>query len=271
MNQIDHSATKKITDKDIANAYLRWWFSAETSTNFERMQGLSWGASIAPILQKLYPDKQDLVRALKRHISFFNTQAMWGGLILGSTIALEEQKAETNSVPDEMITSYKTGLMGPVASLGDTIDYATIYTLLAAMFCSVAASGSLLAPIIMLLFSLGHFIEGYIFTSVGYKTGRSSIKRVMKSGLLKEAVTGASIMGTFMMGALSAGLVNFSTVFKTGGFDLQKTLDAVVPGILQLLLVFSVYYLMKVKKITPAKLVLGIIVMAVLLAAAGIV
>ncbi|MBO1306282.1 PTS system mannose/fructose/sorbose family transporter subunit IID [Enterococcus sp. 669A] len=260
-----------ITDKDIKRAYLRWWLSAETSANYERMQGLSWCASLAPILQKLYPKKEDLVSALKRHAAFFNTQAMWGSLIFGSTIALEEQKASSGTIPDEMITSYKTGLMGPVAGLGDTIDYATIFTIMSAIFCSIATeTGSIVAPLLMLLFSIFHFFEGYFFNQIGYKTGRSSIQKIMKSGVLKEAVTGATIMGFMMMGSLSSSLVRVQTVFETEGFNLQETLDGIAPGILQIILVFIIYGLMKRKQITPAKIVVGIIVVSVLLSLIGV-
>lgn len=263
-NNLEEKKVSVITEKDVKKSYFRWWLSAEMSTNYERMQAISWCGSIAPILEKLYPKKEDLSKALKRHLSFFNTQAMWGGMIFGSTIALEEQKAENPSLPDEMVTGYKTGLMGPVAGLGDTIDYATIWTLLSAFLCTFAKNGSLIAPLMAAVFGLFHFMEGYIFNNMGYRFGRDSIKKVMESGLLKEAITVANIMGLFMMGALSATLVTLSTVVKSGSFYLQKTLDGTIPGVLQLVAVFLAYWAMKKKKLSPSKIVLIIIIVCVL-------
>lgn len=48
-----------LTKKDIDKAYFRWWMTAEISANYERMQGLAYGASMIPILEKLYPEKED--------------------------------------------------------------------------------------------------------------------------------------------------------------------------------------------------------------------
>ena len=53
----------------------------------------------------------------------FNCNVNWASIIMGITVALEEAKAQNDdAVPEEMITGLKTGLMGPVAGIGDTID-----------------------------------------------------------------------------------------------------------------------------------------------------
>jgi len=132
--ELDSREGSVLTKKDIDKAYFRWWMTAEISANNERMQGLAYGASMIPILEKLYPEKEDLSEALKRHLAFFNTEATWGSMIFGSSIAMEEERAKNKKMPGEMITSYKTGLMGPVAGIGDTVDLATIFTLVSA-FC----------------------------------------------------------------------------------------------------------------------------------------
>ena len=85
--------TRVLTKKDVTKTYLRWWWTAELSNSFERMQALAVCASFTPALEKLYKKKEDLVDALKRHLQFFNTQAIWGGLIHGTVLAMEEEKA----------------------------------------------------------------------------------------------------------------------------------------------------------------------------------
>ncbi len=117
----EKNTNSTLTKKDIDRAYLRWWATAEISANYERMQGLSYGASMIPILEKLYPQKEDQKAALKRHLSFFNTEATWGSMIFGSVIAMEEERSKMKQMPAEVITSYKTGLMGPLAGIGDTV------------------------------------------------------------------------------------------------------------------------------------------------------
>ena len=73
--------------------------------------------------------KEDLSGALKRHLLLYNCNVTAGGLILGTTIAMEEQRAKDPSkMPDMAITGLKTGLMGPVAALGDSFDWGIIGT-----------------------------------------------------------------------------------------------------------------------------------------------
>lgn len=129
----DKKQEKILNKKDITKAYIRWWWTAEISNSFERMQAVAVCATMGPILQKLYKNKEDLVAALKRHLIFFNSQAIWGGLIHGTAIAMEEEKAMGQEIPDEVITGIKTGLMGPLAGIGDTLDWGTMQTLFTAI------------------------------------------------------------------------------------------------------------------------------------------
>jgi PTS system mannose-specific IID component len=43
--------------------------------NFTRMEGLSYGWALAPMLKKIYPDPHRYMEALKRNSQFFNNPA----------------------------------------------------------------------------------------------------------------------------------------------------------------------------------------------------
>ena len=73
--EVESREDSVLTKKDIDKAYFCWWLTAEISANYERMQGLAYGASMIPVLEKLYPKKEELSEALKRHLAFFNTEA----------------------------------------------------------------------------------------------------------------------------------------------------------------------------------------------------
>ena len=124
------NAPEKITKKDIRRSWIRWILGVAMSTSVERLQALGFCASISPILEKLYKTKESLSAALKRHLLFFNTQGNWGAIIPGAVIAMEEQKASAPELPEEAITGFKTGLMGPMAGIGDTMDWLTLGPLL---------------------------------------------------------------------------------------------------------------------------------------------
>lgn len=261
----------KLTKKDINRAYFRWWLFAEMSNNFERMQGLSWAAAIAPTLKKLYKKPEDLKSALKRNLIFFNTEGIWAGLIYGSTIALEEQKASSPEIDGEMIASYKTGLMGPVAGLGDTIDYSTIYTLILAGASAIAAQGNWLAAVIVAGAGILQYFEGLFFTRMGYSQGRKSIQTILKSGIINEALEFANLLALMMIGSMTASLVSLKLTIRTQTVNIQKIIDSAFPGILVLLVFFLIYWAMKKKKISAPIMIVLIIGLCIVGSFLGIV
>ena len=272
-----HEENKKILNgKDIKKSWFLWWFSCEVSNSFERLQSLSFCISMIPILKKLYKKKEDLSMALKRHLQFFNTQCIWGGIVPGITIAMEEQKALGKDVPEEAITGIKAGLMGPFAGIGDTIDWATWFPIIIGFFIPLAKSGSWIggvAPIV--IFAIIGIIEGYTIYNIGYKAGTNSATQMLESGWIQQLIIGASILGLFMMGGLAASYVIVSTpIFittDTAKISLQTDiLDKILPGILQLLVVGGVYmYLEKIKRNYTNAMVL-ILVVGLVLGSLGI-
>ncbi len=55
---------------------------------------------------------------------------------------MEEQKTRGEVINDASITGIKTGLMGPLARMGDSIIWAAVMPLLIAIFIPFAANGS---------------------------------------------------------------------------------------------------------------------------------
>lgn len=254
-----------LTKKDLNKCYRRLSLWGETSLNFERMQAIGWCNAIAPALKKIYTKKEDLAEALQRHLQFFNTELMFGNLIFGPSIALEEEKAENpDKVSGELITSFKTGTMGPVAAIGDSIHWATAWTLAIAFAGALAAKGAMSALIVLFGLVISLEIVAYILFHIGYRTGRASLAQIMKSGMLNELLDGANILGMFMMGVLSSGLVRVTPALKIGKFVLKDTLDGILPGMLPLAIVFGVYYLIHKKQVSTAKIVILIIVLSII-------
>ena len=72
---------------------------------------------------------------------FYNTEAVFGSVINGITIAMEEQKAKGAPIDDETITSVKSGLMGPMAGVGDSLDWATFKPIIFRFRCNIICTG----------------------------------------------------------------------------------------------------------------------------------
>lgn len=262
---------KVLTQKDLNKAMFRWYMSAEMPLNFENMQGIAFCGSISHILKKLYTKKEDLSEALKRHLLLYNCNVTAGGLILGTTIAMEEQRAKDPSkMPDMAITGLKTGLMGPVAALGDSFDWGIIGTLMKIAAATLAAAGNPLALVVLLLF-VGYCIgELILTTNMTYKKGRESIKTIMGSGLMQDVISGANVLAMFMMGAMTASMVTLKTVLKISTVVVQDKLDSIFPNVFPLIVLFLIYWLIRKKKVGTGKIVIGIIAASILLSFVGI-
>lgn len=271
-NEMNTQEEKKVlTQKDLNKVMFRWYMSAEMPLNFENMQGIAFCGSISHILKKLYTKKEDLSKALKRHLLLYNCNVTAGGLILGTTIAMEEQRAKDPSkMPDMAITGLKTGLMGPVAALGDSFDWGIIGTLMKIAAATLAAAGNPLALVVLLLF-VGYCIgELILTTNMTYKKGRESIKTIMGSGLMQDVISGANVLAMFMMGAMTASMVTLKTVLKISTVVVQDKLDSIFPNVFPLIVLFLIYWLIRKKKVGTGKIVIGIIAVSILLSFVGI-
>ena len=109
---------RMLSRRDVFQMWIRWWYACEQSNSFERLQSLAFCFSMLPAIKKLYADNGDEQRAaLRRHLIFFNTESIWGSLIHGITLALEEQRAMGLPVNEQVIISVKNGLMGRLRAL----------------------------------------------------------------------------------------------------------------------------------------------------------
>lgn len=270
--------TKRIslTTADVNKVIARWYINCEISLNFERMQSIAFTDALLPALKKLYPNKDDLKDAMTRHMELFNTNATAGGLILGTVLAMEEEKANNiDAIPGESIIAVKTGLMGPCAAFGDSFSAGTITTLFILAACSLAQQGNFLGVLVLFLGTMVTLCELILTTKLTYKQGRSAIKNVLGSALMNSVTEGANILGMTMMGVLTSSMVSLSLALQvTSGEStmvIQDQLDTLMPGLLQIAVLFTYYLLISKKNVSIVKLVLGTLVVALVFAFFGIV
>jgi len=260
---------KLLTKNDLFQSFLRWLFFSHACYNWERMQGVGFAHSMTPIIKKLYKTKEDISAALKRHLVFFNTQPDIGGVVHGITVAMEEERALGADISDEAINSVKTSLMGPMAGIGDTIQQGIVIPIALAIGMSLALQGNFLGPILFAVL-VAAFVwgVGWWLYQQGYLQGRNAVTNILKGGTLNRVITAAQVLGNFVLGALAVSFVSLSTKvkFTIGGttFDLQSVLDGLMPKLLPLLLVLLIWWLLEKKKVSPTKIMIGIILLAVL-------
>ena len=245
------STERKLSKKDITKAWFRWLCLAHTSYSYERYQGFGFCQAIAPAMEKLYEEKEELGRVLVRHGEFFNTEPYTGGMIGGAVLAMEEARANGEDVPEEAISSLKTGFMGPFAGLGDSLVQGVIVPVFLALGISIASTGSVLGPILYVLISSALVLAiGYYSFHGGYKLGVSAIHKLVGGGLMDKFMRFAGILGCAVLGSLTSSYINVTTKltfnFDAGSYSLQTGLfDAILPGLLSIVTVLILYKLFK--------------------------
>ena len=268
----------KLTKQDINKVYVRNLFALQFGWNYEKMQGLGYTYVIMPALKRLYGDDPDkMKRALKMQSSYFNTTPGTSHLIVGADMALEE---EIGIESEEAVSALKTGLMGPLAGVGDTLFVAIYRAIVFSIAAYVAMQGNPVGLIVPLLACAAVLWVRYKFTWMGYQSGRKLATGFADS--IAPITEAASILGLTVVGALIPSVVNYRTnlEFTMGDvtFAVQDMLDKIMPKMLPLGIVMLSYWLLGKKKVNSTKLIfillgLGMILgnlQSMLTAAAGL-
>lgn len=253
-----------LTKKDIVKARTRWFFALELANSFERLQAVSFTFTISDALKKIYKDDDEgLKDALKRHLEFFNTEGHIGSIIVGIVLALEEKKKLDGDVDPEVITNLKLGLMGPIAGIGDSLIQGTVKSIILSLAASFCLQGNILGGFIPLLFPIVGYLVGKYLALLGYNLGTEAVNKMINSGLMTKIISCASVLGIFMMGALSGAYVKLSTplqfvIGEGKTIVVQEVLDSLAPGLLPLACIFGIVWYFKNCKQNYVKLILCI-------------
>lgn len=167
--------------------------------NFERMLNIGFTFCLLPVLRRLYPENnQNRIRALTRHLQFFNTQPYFASYVLGLVIAKEEQLAEKLAAGDELsldqgeseIQSIKSTLMGPLGALGDTFFWTTIRPFLAVIAVMIVLLSipqwnlAVLGPLCFIIcYNVAHIYIRFYGVFQGYKSGGEMTKLIRRFDL----------------------------------------------------------------------------------------
>lgn len=266
-----------LTKKDVNNAWRTWWLYAEVQSNNVVFQGLSHMLSLMDSLRKLYPDDDDYREALKRNSQFYNTEGTIGAVVNGMTLSMEEERATGENVPDEVMYSMRTALMGPMAGIGDSLVWGTCKTISLSIATTFALSGNLLAVPAALMFPLVTYFIGRWLYGLGYDLGRTAVMNMLKSGIMDKIIMACGMLGLMVMGALSAENValeiatEFTLANTADPISIQGMIDAVAPGLLPLAVIGLISLYLKKHNNKYGLLIVAIIVLSIVASFFGIV
>lgn len=262
----------KLTKEDLRQINIRNLVGFQAGWNYERMQHSGYLWIILPQLRKIYgDDTPELKKAAQTHCGpFFNTSNFLNTIITGIDLAIEETDG-VNGL--DAVAGLKTGLMGPLASIGDSIFGSLLPTIFGALAANMAIAGNPLGIFIWVAVNIVVDWFRCKQTHMAYEQGMKLVTTM--SDKLNAITDAATVMGVFMVGALVAtnvGIV-FSFVPEIGGVavDIQGICNNICPKLVPAALVGFVYWLLGRKGMTSTKAIFIVLVIAIALGAFGII
>ncbi|MEA5050036.1 MAG: PTS system mannose/fructose/sorbose family transporter subunit IID [Oscillospiraceae bacterium] len=269
---------KKLSAAALKQAANRHNWTLQWCWNYERMQASGFAYSMVPIMKELYDTNDEVCENLQRHMQFYNSHPGASAVIMGASVALEED------YQPEMSDSIKVALMGPMAGIGDTIQAVLVQPITYILAASLANEGSILAVPMVIIPLLILFLLRWPLFKWGYNRSVKIIEDISGNSDFNTLREAAQILGLTVVGGFVPSMIGiklkyaYTKDFKNEAGEvvsktvaLQDTLDGVLPYLLPICLVGLCYWLLKTKKLSPVKVILIVAVLAFILGALGII
>ena len=237
------SNTKNGLTKEGKSVFWRWYFLGGAGWNYEKMQGLGYYFSMLPMIKKQKDEEAPI--------------------IMGVDCALQDQ---TGAEAADTIAALKTGMMGPLAGIGDTLFHVIPSTIIGSIASYMALEGSPLALVLWIFFGLLRMFCMKNFFSLGYREGAKIVSEI--GNRLKKITKAANILGITVIGALIPSVVNarFAYEFSWGevSISVQELADKIMPSLAPTLVVFFAYWMLGRKKMNSTRVTLLRVVVGIL-------
>lgn len=262
--------SNKVEKKDLTKAAIRYMFMACNVFDYENQQGPAIVFGLEKVLRKIYQNDEEYVASLNNHYKYFNTTTWMGNILLGASVAMEE---EDGIKAIDTVQNFKTGMMGPLAGIGDTLIWVLYPTIMGSIAAYMGLEGNPTGAVIWLLLNLVFFVFRIKLFHLGYDSG---LKLITKLGdKLSVFTEAASIMGLTVIGALIPSVVKVTVglVYQSGDVELaiqSGILDQIMPALLPVGLTFLVYKLLASKKLSVIQVIFLIIIIALICSFFGI-
>ncbi len=265
---MQETVNKRISKRTLTKSFHHWFYGHLTCFSQEHMQTFGYLTSMLPIVEELYPNKEDQKEALKTYTAFFNTEPQLGSVVIGITAGLEEARANGKDVDGETINGLRAGLMGPLAGIGDSMVVGTLIPVILGISLGLSTGGSPVGAIFYIIVwnLLAYFGMRFAYFK-GYEMGDKAVEFLV--GAQGKAIRKAiSIIGGTVVGSVAATWVSVTTAFKLRNssgkvfLNLQDKLDSVYPGLLTAGFILMCWWLMAKKNVSAGKTMILLVIIA---------
>ena len=200
---------------EVRRSVWRRQFLLQGCWNYEGMQNVGFAYSILPALRHLYEGRpEELTKAVKRHLEYFNTQPSMGGVILGASMRIEERIAGGETDP-RAIGTFKVGLMGSLGAIGDAYFWGALKPMASVSGAILSLVHPLLGIVaLLLLYNLSHLSVRRKGFGAGM-AGEESAVQYLKDAGFSSRTSDRKIVAAILGGAW-AGAAGSRTAFLSG-------------------------------------------------------
>lgn len=264
------SKSKAITKEELNRMSWRYILGSQLNWNYERMMSSGYLYGILPALKKFYGDDDEVFQDMMRtHNQFFNTNAIFGNLIMGIDIAIEEKDGYKAK---DTIVALKTALMGSLAGVGDSLFHVIWGTIFGSIAGTLAQNGSVVGCVIWIFANIALLFGRAALLPLGYKQGVKLVTTLKDK--LSAFTNAATVLGVTVIGALIPSVVKATVpfVYEKNGVELviQDTLDQILPALVPVLLVLLTYWMLGQKKLNSTRVIWFLLFLSIALSALGI-
>lgn len=259
---------KVLTKKDLNKVVVRWMLMAVNTFNFQTQQAGSMVFSMAPALRKIYQDDKEYQESLENHFSYYNCMPWLSPLVMGATLAIEENGGIQDK---EIVKNIKTSLMGPLSGVGDSIFWVLIPTILGSIAGYMGQQFSPVGVVAWMMINVAFMFMRVKMIHLGYHQGTKLVTSFGdKVALLTEC---ASILGLVVVGSLVPSVIGVKVplVVQYGevAMEIQPLLDKILPSLVPAVITYILYKLLSKKKLGPTGTIFAVIGFSMLGAVTG--
>ena len=252
---------KKILRKIVWRSFLMdAGYNAETGSSL----GFTW--AIAPGLERIHSNKEDLTVALGHSLEFNDCSGLFSTLVMGVVLSNEAVKADPAA-----IRSVRTALGLACKSLDKQIHVWLILPLVVGACASLLTAGNVIPVVVFAaVYFLLSVILRFVLINVGYAQGSKIAEKVIsKQEQYKKA---CSVLGIFTLGFLTIYSASFYMTLSMRTFSIANSTYSVInafnsalPGLFGIISAALSYHLLTKKNYSLMKTGVILIVLGFLI------
>ncbi len=206
------------------------------------------------------------IKSVMQNINDQNTNAIFGNLIMGIDVAIEEKEGYKAK---ETVAALKTALMGSLAGVGDSLFHVIWGTIFGSVAGTLAQQGSTVGCLLWIAANIALLFGRAALLPLGYKQGVKLVTTLKDK--LSAFTNAATVLGVTVIGALIPTVIKVATplVYTNNGvkLEMQATLDGILPALIPVLLTLLTYWMLGQKKLNSTRVIWLVLIFTIALSA----